>query len=193
MIAGRHETHLKVTGAQPQPNSLRPQPLHIELRPGLDAWQSECVMVADSLVSLRAFAEDRGVEVNRLDASTAASLMMDWYRQAQADDVNFSADGDMLLFEWGTYNWREKSFRYSVTRQFIVEGLPDDDEALWQLAFCFHYPSTADTDALGSGTQWCESLYELDDFGAGIESAKATSFVRREIAIRFELALLPGG
>src|SRR5262245_18431850 len=59
--------------------------------------------------------------------------MCDWYRTNRVDDVSLDSDGDMLLFDWGTYSWNNDRFSYDFTRQLIVDGDSDDDE-LWQLS-----------------------------------------------------------
>jgi hypothetical protein len=61
-----------------------------------------------------------GDDAEIADADALVGLMLDWYVSERADDVDLSADGDMLLFQWGTYD-RAKGpiFQYDITRQLL--------------------------------------------------------------------------
>lgn len=86
-----------------------------------------------------------------------------------------SEDGgqDMLLFEWGTYDWGEgQSFEVSLTRQF-VEAETNGEERISQLRLVFHYQSTSEMDALGQGSRWCSSVNEAEEFDAFVRSNPA--------------------
>jgi hypothetical protein len=51
------------------------------------------------------------------------SAMIIFYRDLRAEDCRFESDGDMLLFQFGTYDWGNgPRFEFDVTRQLIAEG-----------------------------------------------------------------------
>ena len=95
--------------------------------------------------------------------------MLDFYRDVRASGCVLEKDGDMLLFQWGTYDTFPRAggiiaeaFDFSLTRQLIAEGAEDDD--IWQLALNFEFAPTGQLRALGSGNKWCHSLQELQQF-----------------------------
>jgi hypothetical protein len=67
-------------------------------------------------------------------------------------------DGDMLLFQWGTYDWGSgKNFELNITRQFVEEE-EQDDEAISELSLTFRFESTAELEEIKPGNLWCEGL-----------------------------------
>ena len=54
--------------------------------------------------------------------------MLAFYESMRFDDVDLAADGDMLLYQWGTYDWgRGASFEFDITRQLILGAGEDED------------------------------------------------------------------
>ena len=81
-----------------------------------------------------------------------------------------SQNGDILLFQWGTYDWGDgKHFEINLTRQFI-ESAAEDDDAISQLQLVFRFASDKDRHALGAGNRWCNSQSEIDRFRGYITS-----------------------
>ena len=119
--------------------------------------------------------------------------MIDWYALERATDAASSDDdGDMLLFQWGPYDWGQgRFFEVDITRQLVLASEVDDD-AIMQLSFTFRYTPGAPTDALGKGHQWCYRPSELEPFRdlvaahAAMRFARAATPVGREL--RFENA-----
>jgi hypothetical protein len=122
--------------------------------------------------------------------------MLDFYRSVRADDVDLSSDGDMLLIQWGTWDWGDgPSFQYDITRQFITDvDDPDDaDDAFWQLSLTLHFEPSNSFVAIGSGERWCHSLDEVDDLAQFIADEPATSAAQRSTPSRVELKFGPAG
>ena len=111
------------------------------------------------------------VSTGSLTPAQGIRLMLDFYHDVRADDCELDNDGDMLLFQWGTYDWGAgPSFQFDITRQFILaelEGL-DADSAMSQLSFTFHYTPSTQFDAMREGNRWCRTPYELTEFAAFI-------------------------
>lgn len=145
------------------------------------------------MTHLREFAARRGLDMEQVDAATCVELVTAWYELERAEEVDLAEDGDMLLFEWGTYDWGGTSFRFSVTRQFIIAAMDAEDEGFWQLMCELHYPVTEATEALGSGTRWCGSPEELDGFRSFIAGAAAGVFARSRPPMKVELRLGQAG
>lgn len=101
-----------------------------------------------------------------LTASVDAGLraLIDFYSNVRAAGCDPLEDQDMLLFQWGTYDWGEgKRFEIDLVRQVM---LPDeeDDDAIWQLHLTYRYPAPVELAAFGSGDRWCQSPSEAADF-----------------------------
>ena len=105
------------------------------------------------------------------------ACMLDFYRDERASDCQLEDDGDMLLYQWGTYDWGEgRWFDLNITRQFIPED--DEDEGMFQLSVTAKYSPTPELEALGSGSRWCGSrdgLSEFTDYVKGSEAFKSLS------------------
>jgi hypothetical protein len=135
--------------------------------------------VFDALVS------DRG-GTRRLDARSLQDLMLTFYASVRADDVAVD-DGDMLLFQWGTYDWGDgPRFEYDLTRQFITADEVDDD-AIFQLAATLRYAPTHETVALAAGNRWCWSPAELGAYHEFIDHHPATAFARSHPPVELEV------
>jgi hypothetical protein len=121
--------------------------------------------------------------LSRLAPDTGFSEMFAFYRDVRpVDCLSVEEDGDMLLYQWGTYDWGNgKYFNLNLTRQFIVEGLEDDD-AISQLGLTFLYEPSSMLQELEQGNRWCHSPAELAAF---------EQFVFASNAYRLGLGLTP--
>jgi hypothetical protein len=133
------------------------------------------VHAADSPSDFTSFAEARGLDLDHIGSVDAVGLMCDWYEVRRADDVTMEDDGDMLLFQWGTYSWDGGAFSYDLTRQFIVNG-EEDDDAIFQLSFTLLFDGAGEAASVGSGDRWCSRPEELADFRSFIASSVASAF-----------------
>ena len=130
---------------------------------------------ADSPSDFAAFAEARGLDLDHIGSVEAVGLMCDWYEVQRADDVTLENDGDMLLFQWGTYSWDGGAFSYDLTRQFILDS-EEDDDAIFQLSFTLLFDEPSGVAPAGSDVRWCSRPVELAVFRSFIASSLATTF-----------------
>ncbi len=106
----------------------------------------------------------------------ALDLVLSFYRDVRADQCEVGANQDMLLFQWGTYDWGEgEHFELDLTRQFVFGD--GEDEDIWQFHVTFRYAPSEQFGELGSGDRWCKSLEELPDFTRFIRGHPATVLV----------------
>jgi hypothetical protein len=115
--------------------------------------------------------------------------MLEFYANVRAVDVDLDADGDMLLFQWGTYDWGNgPMFELDLTRQLIRHGAEDDD--IWQLHMTYRFAPSEESRSLGKGDRWCSRPNELADFQRFIENHPATAAVGTrddgELCIEYE-------
>ncbi len=105
-----------------------------------------------------------GLILEALLPSEALAQTLSFYREVRAEKCDLETEGDMLLFEWGTYEWATgEDFHLDFTRQFILDG-DEDDDGISQLFIRLHYPLTDELKALGSGNHWCEHPNDLAKF-----------------------------
>jgi hypothetical protein len=120
-----------------------------------------------ALEAFRAFLAGRALNEASLSVRDGFDAMLDFYVEERASGCRFDEDGDMLLFQWGTYltlrpdGSMDEASNLNLTRQLILEGGEDDD--IWQLALNFEFNPTEFRD-LKSGNKWCRSLEELPQF-----------------------------
>jgi hypothetical protein len=100
------------------------------------------------------------------------AVMLDWYREERADGCDLRQGGDMLLYQWGCYDWGEgEFFELNITRQFI-DGAGEDED-IRQLLLTFKYKPTAPLRRVKDGNRWCKSPNDLKKFRSFIDSSEA--------------------
>jgi hypothetical protein len=135
--------------------------------------------IADAEASFRGHLTNLGLRLDGEDVRTVFAAMADWYEQERAEDAaSIEEDGDMLLFQWGTYDAGSgRVFEYGLTRQLI--GSEDvEDQGIFQLSVSYRYPINVQADALGSGTRWCGRPSGLVGFRQAIDAGPASALTR---------------
>ena len=144
----------------------------------------------DALGAFKCFLLDRRSSIHVLNGSSAADAMIDFYVATRADDVDLNASGDMLLFQFGTYDWGSgEVFEYDIVRQFIVEAKGDDAEQFLQLHLTFRHEATDEARALGSEHRWCEGLQATGPFREFIKTHAATTHAAASVPLSVSLDL----
>ena len=141
-----------------------------------------------------------GRSASALTASEGVEAMLAFYAAERCDGCELEEDGDMLLFQWGTYDWGDAAhFELNITRQLMPGGEgdgdgdedEDDDEGILQLSLTFRFPSTAELQGLGSGNEWCDTPSGLPAFRACIDACPAFERVGRQVPSEVALHLGP--
>jgi hypothetical protein len=120
-----------------------------------------------ALEAYRQLLAARALHEATLSVRDGFESMLDFYRDMRANGCALEEDGDMLLFQWGTYltlrpdGFLDDASNLNLTRQLIPEGAQDDD--IWQLGITFEF-APAEFRGLRSGDKWCHSLEELPQF-----------------------------
>jgi hypothetical protein len=118
-----------------------------------------------ALEAFRRFLDVRGLSETSLSVRDGFEAMFDFYRDMRADGCA-SEDADMLLFQWGAYDWAGgtvETFELDLTRQLIIDERGEDDD-IWQLGLTFEFEPTDQLRALGKGNRWGHSTQELPQF-----------------------------
>ncbi|WP_405182846.1 hypothetical protein OG225_18500 [Nocardia sp. NBC_01377] len=109
-------------------------------------------------------------------ATTAVDAMTMFYAHHRVTDVDLASDGDMLLFQWGTYSGDQQEFVYDITRQVITDD--GDDDRIRQLSLTLRYPSTTTSRDIGNGSRWCPHPEQTESFLSVIAHHPATTHIR---------------
>ena len=124
----------------------------------------------DALDNFKSFAEKRGKEVSQLKPGEAVDLIIDFYKEIRADECDLDGQSDMLLFQWGVYNWGDgEYFEYSIIRQFILPAIAEEnnirgEDSIWHLSLTFRFLPSETMKELKAGNKWCSSIKELYQF-----------------------------
>lgn len=131
--------------------------------------------------AFRRFLDARSLDLASLSADAGVRSVLEFYRTTRFDTPSIG-NPDMLLFQWGTYDWGDgQHFELDLTRQLIWPSSEEDDEdEIWQLSLTFKFQPPDELRALGSGDRWCEDLSEIEEFEKYIQ----TSSVLRAVASR---------
>ena len=145
---------------------------------------------SESKACLEQFVADSGHSIATLTAADATRVMLAFYRQVRAAGCPLDEDGDMVLFQWGVHDFGEgETYRYDITRQFILAG-SDGDDGMSQLSLTVHYPVTDTLRAL-KGSRWCPSPMKADELEQFIGSHEATKVVSLLAPLRTTLDWSP--
>ena len=112
------------------------------------------------LKELRLNLEDLIPHLEKHDGINLIKAAIELYSIERIDGAN-SIDEDMLLFQWGLFDWGEgEYFELDITRQIS----PTNTDEIRQLSCTLYFnPSTTLLD-IEEGNRWCSSLEELKSF-----------------------------
>jgi hypothetical protein len=120
------------------------------------------VLPADALAEFRRFANARGVSVDSVSISDALDEVIQFYLSVRAEGCDLDGDGDMLLFQYGTYDWGDgPQFELDLTRQLVFDA-DDEDPEIWHLSLTFLFDPTPMFEAVGNGERWCSSPADVE-------------------------------
>lgn len=109
--------------------------------------------------------------------------VLDLYGSFRISGTSMDEDGDMLLFQWGSYNWGDgRFFEIDLTRQAIPSGR--EDPPILQLICTFRY-DPAPFEGIGNGNRWCSRPEELDDFRRFVLESEALRRAAGQVHVSF--------
>ncbi|MGZ5582604.1 MAG: hypothetical protein ACXWF2_05800 [Usitatibacter sp.] len=130
-------------------------------------------------------------EESRLSPAEGIDEMLQFFREERADGCLVEKDQDMLLYQWGTYDWGEGEwFELNITRQLIVGAGEDDD--IWQLSLTFRFTPKPSLRDLPRGNRWCSNLSGVGEFDTFIKQSRPFQVVAHvapaSVKLRYECA-----
>ncbi|WP_156116764.1 hypothetical protein [Massilia sp. 9096] len=121
---------------------------------------------SESVKAFEDFASAKGVNLRVSTPRAGIQAMLEF----QAEVTCAACSEDLLLYEWGTYDWGSgKYFELAITRQFIEAQL-DDDDAISQLSLIYKYVPRHELEILGVGNQWQDGPADFRQFISGSAS-----------------------
>jgi hypothetical protein len=117
-------------------------------------------------------------QLSSLFPADGIALMLAFYQDERADGCEIDEDGDMLLYQWGCYDWGQgESFEFNITRQFMDAA--GEDEEIRQLSLTFKFKPSDSLRKLADGNRWCHVPDEIREFRSFIESSAAYKAVAK--------------
>lgn len=148
--------------------------------PGLASQNDAPFAPSQSVAALEQFALQRKQLLQSLSSGQLVDLMLGFYTSAQPVGLAPAPDADMLLYQWGTYDWGQgRCFELDITRQFIRRV--DDTSLISQLSLKARYLPSATLEAVQPGNRWCQSVGQLSAFREFILTSaayRAVAFIR---------------
>lgn len=119
------------------------------------------------------------------DGPELLSLVVSLYEKQRIEGTEIEEDGDMLLFQWGTYDWGKGNFfEIDLTRQTMlaIDDPDDASESMRQLRTTLLFTPTSETQKIGEGNQWCSSPDSVEQFLEFIKSSVAFTWITKNTA-----------
>jgi hypothetical protein len=133
--------------------------------------------------------EAAGLSLDTLTPSAGVEAMLAYYAEERAEGCPFEGDRDMLLFQWGTYDWGGgPAFEVDITRQLIRTDTKEKE--IWQLRLVFRFEPSVGV-AAGERNRWRVSLDELAAFRKFVTSSAALKAVAQQPPASVELLYGP--
>jgi hypothetical protein len=109
--------------------------------------------------------------------------VLDLYEGERINGTSLEEGGDMLLFQWGSYDWGNgRFFELDLTRQAIPSG--EEDPPILQLHCTFRY-EPAVFDGIDAGNLWCESPADIVGFARFVLSSEALRQTVDQVHVSF--------
>lgn len=160
-ISRRILLKLTLTGVVASPNLGLAVPTRSEMKPSTSA------------TSFDEFLAQRHLAIATLTIPQLVENTLAFYRSVRALGLAPNHDADMLLFQWGVFNWgKGEFFEFDITRQFISAGKTGDD-AISQLRCTAYFIPTPSLRAIPVSNRWCTSISEAESFSNFIISSAA--------------------
>jgi hypothetical protein len=115
------------------------------------------------------------------------SSVLDFYEHTRIADTALDSDGDMLLFQWGTYDWGQGlRFELDLTRQAIPAE--EEDPPIFQLHCTYYYDPSKFQDII-AGDRWCHRPAQLKEFRRFVLDAEPLRRAQRHSQLALEIWL----
>ena len=126
---------------------------------------------ARSEAAFRRFLRRAGLEFEQAPVRDVLLAVTQFYAEQRIGGLTDEPDTDMLLFEYGCYDWGGgEAFQLGLTRQFYSPT----DNPISQLTVVFFYHPDRKLRSLGDRQTWCAHPSELEPFRQIVFDSAAT-------------------
>lgn len=156
---------------------------------GAPSKQNKVVMhPATSASFLQDFLSERGLSVSSLTPKQLVDVSLAFFQKVPASGLSQVRESDMLLFQWGVFNWGQgERFQLDITRQFI-ESESMGDDGMSQLRLTAYFAPTKALREIKVSNRWCETKKQLEKFANYIATSEAFLAVRNAKPIEVTMA-----
>ena len=136
------------------------------------------------------FIKGKGLESNNLSLFSFPKIFIDYYRDVKFEEYSdIEADEDVLLFQYGIYDWGNgRFFEADFTRQYYKVFSDEGDNKVIQQRFTFYFdPSVFGT--LKAFNLWSNDYNDLSIFESNIRSSEGYIAALKCELIKFETAI----
>lgn len=145
----------------------------VALADGCAASDAKPMKPSTSLASFQEFLKQQRLAPSELTVPQLVERTLSFYQSIRATGLAMDAQSDMLLFQWGVFDWGHgERFEFDLTRQFISSGTFGDD-AISQLHCTAYFPATPELRAIPVANRWCRSAADVESFSAFIRDSAA--------------------
>ncbi|WP_455205204.1 hypothetical protein [Kaarinaea lacus] len=132
------------------------------------------------------FIKQHAGDPNAILVTEAIDLTLSFYKECRVAQCKLEEDGDMLLYQWGYYNWHlGEYFEFDLTRQ-MTRGA----DSMFQLQFKWLYePDDILKTIEPNNSGWCRTPNEAEEFKQTILQSKAyaAAKIRKPMDVRLFL------
>lgn len=134
---------------------------------GADEIRTRPPVAADHLEkAFGEFARDAGVDPAKDSPTSVFDLMLQFYAQVRVAGCDPADDEDMLLLDWGSYDWGEgRAYEIDLSREITVAG-----GKIRQLHVLYRFPNAAELSGIPQGNDWWGSPDRVDEFADVLKS-----------------------
>lgn len=123
--------------------------------------------------AFRRFAADFGVDPARDPHPRVFATMLRFYAEVRVDGCDPGDDEDMLLLDWGSYDWGDgRAYEIDLTRQLVLPG-GGAEEDLRELHVVYRFPNTGTLATIPQGNDWWGSPDRIGEFEEALTGNEA--------------------
>ena len=135
------------------------------------------------------FIEGKGLRPESLSLSSFPQLFFDYYSDVRFGELAGEEDSDLLLFQYGIYNWGEgRFFELDFTRQYYQSFPEDESHSIYQQRFTFYF-SPEHFVEVPAFNVWSNETDDLDRFQETITASAGFKAAMQYHPTKFETTI----